>query len=705
MDSFVLQCWFYFLLPLLHPFIRTLLENQERAYLSLDKTQCRAGDTLWYRSQVTDDLLPHSPSTVLYIDVFDTTGQLVVSQKSMLVSDRQHVPGSFGIGQIVLPDTLATQKLFIRPMTSYQYSRDSGTCLYYPVTVYNPGKYSTQRDYAAVLPPRDTVFGNEPGISLRSSVMKDSVTCLIRGNSLFTGWGRPLTLRIKGSSLPADSTRLVLTTDKPWIRIKMHLMNVRGYLLLNLLDSAKILKTDRIYLDPVQRDSIYCRLDTVSTQPNGINVWQITLADTLLCNVTVSVTDADKEPAPPFSLADALSIGSLPNQQEDSVLRIDSKYLEFEGRATTGKGKTLPVRELVGDLWRDPVRNMLMVLPLDGLGRFHLENLYFDETARLDLQRNNHKWNADDIQVTLFPRKVPPFHLPAWLQPDSVAGYRNDTSIIFSELPAAQRGPGGFFAPKEIKGIKIKVNKNQEWVKWRDELVQRYDPGDVPPMWVVDLVERPDTTAINVVQCLKDSIPGFGYSMLNPKPVPRLNGKRCVVFVDDVPINYTDLSMLTLSSVATIFVDLKSMRIVDPFAERQYYEDDTAEKLLYGDDKGIPPPHPKNPPPTPPIPQLMASNGPEIGGVPAIMIYTRHPDDWKYLPSRLRQIPLTGFASIKTFHPYGDNRWTLYWSPVERNRITIRFMNNNFTTRFRIHVEGIDALGRVIVFDRIVEKK
>ena len=703
MNPTIFNWWLAFFIPFFQHYHNAVLNNRENVYLTLDKSRCLVGDTIWWRALITDNILSKSPSTILYVDLYSARGTLIKSERSLLISDPGLGPGSYATGQVIIPDSLATQTFHIRPSTSYQYSRDSNSCLYYPVAAYNPAKFSRQPGYTLAAPAADSMYGTSKGIVMRCTSFGDSVSCRIRATNQFSDWGRPLNLQIKGDGLPPDSDEVILTLEHPRISLKMGLTDVSGYFSIALLDSRQVLAGQRIYLDPALKDTIECKLDTFSNQPYGINSWEIKIADTVLCNVSVSVTDADKVWSPPYSLADAMRLDHGPGQADMASLRIDSKYLELNGKATNKKGKILPVKELVGEFWIDSGRNSIVTIPLDSAGRFHMDNLYFYDTAHLGFQRNNNRWNTSDVRLTFHERQVPAYRLPDWLHADSVGAYQEDTSALFSEIPARYRGPSGFFAPKQLATIKIKLNKNQQWVKWRDELNEEYNPGGAIPPYIVDLVEHPDTTAINVLECLRDSIPGFSYSFLNPRPVPRLNGKRCMVFVDNENITYTNLLTFSLRSVAIIEVDNDYMGIVDPSLERMYYEEDTAEKTLYDAGNGVPPPHPGAPPPPPPTPKLIASKGPQLSGIPAILIFTRHPGDWKYLPTDLQEVAIPGFTRSQPFHPEGDKRWTLYWDPVRFNHFRVRFINNAFTKRFRLHIEGIDARGRIIDLDKVIQ--
>jgi hypothetical protein len=104
-----------------------------------------------------------------------------------------------------------------------------------------------------------------------------------------------------------------------------------------------------------------------------------------------------------------------------------------------------------------------------------------------------------------------------------------------------------------------------------------------------------------------------------------------------------------------------------------------------------------------------------IGG--AIVIYTKkHFDQPDQLNTKESQL-LKGYFSSNYFldeaMQIGEKskqvNTTLYWDPYFvfyddpiKDKI-IRFPNNDFTKRFLIKIEGIDAKGQVLYFEKIIE--
>lgn len=117
-------------------------------------------------------------------------------------------------------------------------------------------------------------------------------------------------------------------------------------------------------------------------------------------------------------------------------------------------------------------------------------------------------------------------------------------------------------------------------------------------------------------------------------------------------------------------------------------------------------------------PPFMGSSGSGPSG--AIVVYTRKPDDIKYnTVSALKSVLLNGYTAYKEFyHPdyfvsqtYSivDTRTTLYWNPfvlTDKNNKTFKidFYNSDVVKKFRIVIEGMNALGKLARFETVIDK-
>jgi hypothetical protein len=111
--------------------------------------------------------------------------------------------------------------------------------------------------------------------------------------------------------------------------------------------------------------------------------------------------------------------------------------------------------------------------------------------------------------------------------------------------------------------------------------------------------------------------------------------------------------------------------------------------------------------------------GMEIGLPPAIAIFLRKPGDYaewetekiKHTEKKIQGYPVTKSLPMPDYSKSelkveSDTRKTLLWQPytkVEKGMAEIKFYNNDATKRFRIVVEGVSSNGNIVFFEKIVE--
>lgn len=115
-------------------------------------------------------------------------------------------------------------------------------------------------------------------------------------------------------------------------------------------------------------------------------------------------------------------------------------------------------------------------------------------------------------------------------------------------------------------------------------------------------------------------------------------------------------------------------------------------------------------------PPFMGSSGSGPSG--AIAIYTKKPADLKNESLKgLSNAILTGYTNYKEFYSPNytaaptkvpDVRTTLYWNPYvltdkKTKLVKLDFFNNDVTTKFRIVVEGMNAAGKLTRIEKIIQ--
>jgi len=105
----------------------------------------------------------------------------------------------------------------------------------------------------------------------------------------------------------------------------------------------------------------------------------------------------------------------------------------------------------------------------------------------------------------------------------------------------------------------------------------------------------------------------------------------------------------------------------------------------------------------------------------AIAVYTKEKFREEEKPDKLNYVAYNRYSITREFyspdysiagvkHPASDNRTTLYWNPdvytdSETRTIRLNFFNNDLSKKFKIVLEGFDAAGKLIHFEKIIGDK
>ena len=115
-------------------------------------------------------------------------------------------------------------------------------------------------------------------------------------------------------------------------------------------------------------------------------------------------------------------------------------------------------------------------------------------------------------------------------------------------------------------------------------------------------------------------------------------------------------------------------------------------------------------------PPFFGAVGGGSGG--AIAVYTKKGSDGNYEPifnyevlkgyNSVKQFYSPNYASITTSPSLKDVRTTLFWNPAintddENKNIKFSFYNNDISKRLRIVIEGMDYLGKLVHFEKVIE--
>lgn len=463
-------------------------------------------------------------------------------------------------------------------------------------------------------------------------------------------------------------------------------------------------------------------LDTLHTGARGYNAWNLLFSDTATSYISVSVTDADVlnpdpnrrdiltglllsqdlkgniyDPAFYFrndedstqELLDlvmrthgwrrfdwrALEAGRFPE-----VTHTDENYLCFSGNALNESGRKAVSNTMLTLFLRssDTSKKVLYAL-LDSLGNFHVDGLFFFDTAQVYFQLNKKDWAGKDVQLRLDPSPFFPVRV-SQLRGTVFPGGSQDTGFVGNGKREAelQEGVRRLQHARELKEIVITGHKKTVLEEMNDRYTSgMFAGGEAHTFSLVD-----DQAAIslgNAFNYLQGRVPGLRISRQNGGLAAlgglydiKYRGGRPAFFINEMEVYSKEVMDLPVEEIAFI-------KVLDP-------------------------------------PFFGASNGGPFG---AIAIYTRKGGDVFNDAPGMHRIPLVGYARVRTFYSpqyttgdsagaYPDYRTTLLWSPYLFTRgtsqtVPIRFYNNDACKRFRIIAEGIGEDGKLLHFERIVD--
>jgi hypothetical protein len=101
---------------------------QEKIHLHMDKLYYNPGETIWFKAYITTDNLPAAISKTCYAELVDEKGTLL--QRKMMPLVESGAASNFD-----LPDTLHSNKLYIRAYTSWMLNFDSSLLYLQPVHI------------------------------------------------------------------------------------------------------------------------------------------------------------------------------------------------------------------------------------------------------------------------------------------------------------------------------------------------------------------------------------------------------------------------------------------------------------------------------------------------------------------------------------------------------------------------------------------
>ncbi len=317
-------------------------------------------------------------------------------------------------------------------------------------------------------------------------------------------------------------------------------------------------------------------------------------------------------------------------------------------------------------------------VPVGAEGTFRMDSLLFMGKAKLFYAYKDNKGKTKPALVSIDDSSLPQAieAIPAGMMDNAMVRDINTTpgkeevSTRYSYVKSGQD------EVKELEKVTVQAKATKKPI---DLVNEKYATGvfRTPGKVEIDNINEPaNDRSVNVVDYVKNRIQQLeiqGGRFVNRKNVSLMTGQKWLVgiFLDEVPADINQLRVLRMDDVALV----------------KFYE-----AGFVGVGSGSP------------------------GG--ALAVFTRDKSNRDEKPGKLNHVEYNGYSITKEFytpdynnkeirHPASDNRTTLYWNPdvytdAETLSVKFNFFNNDFSTKFKVMIEGFDAMGKLIHTEKII---
>ena len=370
---------------------------------------------------------------------------------------------------------------------------------------------------------------------------------------------------------------------------------------------------------------------------------------------------------------DAITKGVLPKVNFSK----DTDYLEIKGKVFGHSFIRRGAQTVNLILLAKDSSKQLISLSIDKNGNFLQKGVLFFDTVKAYYQFNGDARLTDMATVKItnglfdnYPKKLKPEYdypviLPNYMQDSlNLLGTKN----LLAEIDRADKRARAHELAEVTVHSKIKRSV--------DVLDEKYATGMFSggDSYQFDLVnDKYASSYPNIFFYLQGRVAGLqiNENNNNGEPSLRWRGGSPEIFLDEIRIRSDELQTLSISDIAYI----KVFR-----------------------------------------PPFFGSAGTGEGG--AIAIYTRKADDVQFVAGRgMGYAIIAGYTKYKEFYSpdysYNnpietDTRTTLYWNPyILTNKhdksVRVSFYNNDISKKLRVIIEGVNALGKLTHYEKIIE--
>lgn len=465
----------------------------------------------------------------------------------------------------------------------------------------------------------------------------------------------------------------------------------------------------------------------ISMQKRGKNTLEISVADTIPANMSLSISDAEMNNETPentilsnlllkgdikgyvhnpafyfsnpadASLKDKLDLVMLTHgwrrynwadmmAKKMPVLKYPAdEYLGVYGQVGKEVMSKLDKTESVNLMIKtaDSTNNFYAVVP-DKAGLLKQTGLVFYDSARVYYSFNKNKDNNSQIAFSKYNFTNPVFNAinnyNEFLSPDTTGLVFKSNTALFQYYQKAGKSvsDGKMLADVTVKASSRKW-QNAPLVKIDEKYAKGLFAGGASGYALDVLHDEKAWTKLDVYQYLRTSMPGLSIGSFNNLSGRTItfNRRAVLIFIDEHQMTETDLENLDISRVAYI-------KLI-PFYPASGMDDDGFA--------------------------LKA----------ALSVYTKKGDDLidrRPTERDMGVVKVAGYSPLKEFYlpDYAeantmggtDARTTLLWMPYiladkVNNKIPVIFYNNDFTKKMRVVLEGVNEEGKLIRIEKIIE--
>jgi len=353
----------------------------------------------------------------------------------------------------------------------------------------------------------------------------------------------------------------------------------------------------------------------------------------------------------------------------DSYLTLEAKVF-----GVTSASPLRPDEELLVFIEQKDSSNQFLQMQKTGLDKFSVPNIIFHDTASIFYQFAKDKKAEKEMSLAFNnnfykgPTQISLVNRPVTLEVDSAMLAR--TRYMATQLYQK----GSKFDPK---GNVLETVTVQTRVKTREqEMDEKYASGLFKGAdgYSFDLTEN-SSGLFDIFSYLQGKVAGLQITGSGSNSSLSWRGSQPSLFLNEMQADVQMLSSVNVSDVAYI-------------------------KVLR--------------------PPFMGAIGGGAGG--AIAVYTKKGGDIKPEPGKgLNKSMVVGYSAPKEFYSpnykdlsgsaevAADYRTTLYWDPAilteaDRNTVKVEFYNNDVTRAFRIVLEGVNEIGKMVRIEKVIEQ-